>query len=113
MHIVLNPVFGYQVDNLTSHKFYPQSDMGPALYQVSFDYGKQTVEAFVNGQSLGKTLYHDAPDPRHILRLFANNALNQFPQGFCWRILWSLRRPFPKWISGGVLPGEKMGIAHA
>ncbi|MDA9120257.1 hypothetical protein N9J83_09005, partial [Opitutales bacterium] len=68
--------------SLTSHKFYPQSDMGPALYQVSFDYEMGTMHGLLNGQSLGTTDYQTALHPRHVLRLFANNALNQFPHGF-------------------------------
>ena len=68
--------------SLTSHKFYPQSDMGPALYQVSFDYEMGTMHGLLNGQSLGTTDYQTAVHPRHVLRLFANKDLNQFPKGF-------------------------------
>ncbi|MEK9895871.1 MAG: cadherin domain-containing protein, partial [Burkholderiaceae bacterium] len=70
-----------------NHTFLNSSKMGPALYELSFDYGKQTVEALVNGQSHGTMLYHDAPDRRHVLRLFANNALNHFPKGYVGEFL--------------------------
>ena len=63
-------------------KFMPQSEMGPAIYELVFNFNSQKLECFLNGNSLGTASYHTLPDPNLVFRLFTNRSASAYPSGF-------------------------------
>ena len=70
-----------QVSMGTDKKFASTKVNGPSVYTMVFNDTANTLEAFVDGTSLGTTSYTAAPHSNNKLLVFSNRGKNAQPQG--------------------------------
>ena len=67
--------------NVTTKLFSANHEAGPAIFGFIFNLSLNTVEVFLDGLSLGTTVYSQATGSGDSLAIFSNRGLNQFIDG--------------------------------